>query len=255
MEEIDLNKNVYTPLKELGLTDLEINLYTISLALGPSTVSTIAKHLKISRPNVYKIIRGLENHGLVKFSEKKFARRFVVESPTIILEKLREKKDKISQLDNYFVANLPDLLNMYHQGSALTKIKVLQGKDQYLKLFNQSLDEEKKEIQYFGSAEDFIKFISWKNENKWIKKRIRKNILIKILVLPSSTADALKLKDKQELRETKILNNTKAFSSSFQLFANKVIVWQPQVPLAILIEDEYVVEMFRSIFATLWEQY
>jgi hypothetical protein len=41
--------------------------------------------------------------------------------------------------------------------------------------------------------------------------------------------------------------------TSFQLFANKVIIWQPKAPVAILIEDQYVIAMLKSIFDKLWE--
>ena len=40
----------------------------------------------------------------------------------------------------------------------------------------------------------------------------------------------------------------------FQIFANKVIFWQPLAPLAIVIEDKYLVEMMESILDNLWER-
>jgi len=94
----EIKQSVYNALKELGLSEFEIKLYTVSLLLGPSSLSAIATHLGISRPNVYKIIKGLELHGLVKFSErKKYTRTFMVESPTTVLEKLRKKRDPARQ--------------------------------------------------------------------------------------------------------------------------------------------------------------
>ena len=255
MNQKQLKQNLYTALKELGLTELEINLYTISLALGPSPISVISSQLKISRPNIYKIIKGLEIHGLTKFSEmNKYSRRFMVEPPTTLLEKLRQKKETISRLDNGLISVLPDLLAIYHQGEGTTKIKVIEGRDQYLKLYYQILEEAKDEMQYFGSADDFIKFISPAAEQIQIEKRIKKNLFIKILVLPGSLAEAMKKNDALEKRETRILKNVQSFTSSFQLFANKVIIWQPKSPLAVLIEDQYITEMLRNVFNLLWEK-
>jgi hypothetical protein len=54
------------------------------------------------------------------------------------------------------------------------------------------------------------------------------------------------------MRETRILQGGAPFATSFQLFANKVLIWQPKAPLAVLIEDEYIVQMLRSIFYLLW---
>jgi sugar-specific transcriptional regulator TrmB len=142
---------------------------------------------------------------------------------------------------------------MYHQKESDTKIKVIQGKEQYLKIYNEIIEQAEKEIQYFGSAEDFVNFISPAAEASWIKRRVKKGINIKALLLPSETAATFSLTDMAELRETKTLKGVWPFTSSFELFSNKVIIWQPKAPLAILIEDKFIVEMLRSIFEKFWE--
>lgn len=254
INENEVKEALYTSLKELGLSDLEIDLYTISLTLGSSQISTIAEHLQISRPNVYKVIKSLEKHGLAKFSEKtKYSRDFIVESPATVLKKVRNKKELISRLDNEIVSHLPDLLAAYHQGGKETKIKIIQGKDQYLKIFVQILEESQKEISFFGSAQDFIGFISWEEERNWIKRRIKKQIFMRSLILPGEDANTLKISDKDQMRETRMIKTQSPFNTSFHLFANKMIIWQPKVPLAVLIEDNNIISMFKSVFDSLWE--
>lgn len=54
------------------------------------------------------------------------------------------------------------------------------------------------------------------------------------------------------MRTTRFFHGKIPFVTGFMLYANKVIIWQPKAPLAVLIEDEYIVEMLRSIFETLW---
>lgn len=245
--------SLYTSLKELGLAESEINLYTASLKLGPSPITKIAEAIGISRPNVYKVIDGLEKHGLVKIERAKYARDFVVEPPTEVLELLRKKRESMAQLDNQLSSSLPDLLATYRQGGRATKIKILQGKDQYVKAFKQIVEESNGTIEYFGSAQDFIKFVSWDMERDFIKGRLKKNIFIKSLLLPSPDGESLRENDRKELRETRFFEGQAPFVTSFQLFANKVIIWQPEAPLALLIEDEYIVQMFRSMFYGLWE--
>lgn len=256
MEPNELKKILYRGLKELGLSEAEINLYSVSLELGQTSIVNIARHMGISRPNVYKVIAGLEGHGLAKFSDKeKYARAFLVESPTTVLEMIRKKREAMTEIDHSLVSALPELVTKYHQGQAPTKVKVLEGKEQFLKIFKQSLEEEKKEILFFGATEDFIDFISWTEERKWITKRVRKNIFVKVLTLPGEGgAEILRPQDKEELRETRILKGAWPFLTSFQLFANKVVIWQPKAPLAVLIEDQYIVEMMKSMFDLMWER-
>ena len=255
ISKTELNKNLYTSLKELGLTESESNLYVTSLALGPATVASLAEHLNIPRPNVYKVIVGLEKHGLAKFSERKrYTRTFVVEPPTTVLEKLRQKRETMSDLDQALVGAMPDLLANYHQGETLTKIKVFDGKEQWLNIFFQILDEAKDKIDFFGSADSFIELITWEVEEQWIKKRMEKGIHINVLLTRSKDAETLKATDSKEMRTTRFFNGTIPFITGFMLYANKVVIWQPKAPLVVLIEDEYIVQMLRSIFDEMWKR-
>lgn len=249
----ELKEILYDSLKELGLTENEISLYLLSLSLGPATITAIAEYMAIPRPNVYKVIDGLEKIGLAKFSERKrYVRTFVVESPRVVRDLLKKKKESLFLFDQKIVTSLPDLLTLYRQGELPTSIRILQGKEQFLQLFFQIIEEEKCESQFCGSAQDFIGFISWQEEREWIRKRMQLGIKIRALLLPSQDADILQSNDAKELRETRIMDCASPFATSFQLFANKMIFWQPKAPLAVLIEDEYITQMFRSIFEKLW---
>lgn len=59
ISKTEVKKNLYTSLKELGLTESEANLYITSLALGPAMIASLAEHLAMPRPNIYKVIAGL----------------------------------------------------------------------------------------------------------------------------------------------------------------------------------------------------
>lgn len=249
----ELKQSLYASLKELGLTESEANLYTISLTLGPTTIASLAEHLNIPRPNVYKVISGLEKHGLAKFSDRKhFTRTFVVEPPTKVLEKLREKRRTMENLDQVLLGAMPDFLAMYHQGETPTKVKVMGGKEQWMKVFFEVLDEAKDEIKFFGSADAFIKLVSWESEKQWIKKRVEKKIHINVLLTPGKDAVTLESTDSKEMRTTRFFKDSLPFVTGFMLYANKVIIWQPEAPLAVLIEDEYIIAMLKSIFYVLW---
>jgi sugar-specific transcriptional regulator TrmB len=246
-----INKGLYKSLKELGCTEHEIKLYALSLKLGPSTIAKLAENLGISRPNVYKVIAGLEKKGLAEFSQKK-NKTFTVNSPTVITDLIRQKKENLSSLDFEVTQLMPELLAQYRQGELPTSIRVLEGQEMFEKAFDSVLDEAKNEMQFFGSVKDFIGFISWGKEKDWIRRRVKKNLKMQSLLLPGEEAEELKKTDKKELRETRIITGITPFVTSFLLFGNKVIIWQPKAPLAILITDEYIARMLEGIFNVLW---
>lgn len=233
---------------------METDLYLLSLSIGPTSIANLADHLHISRPNVYKLISGLEEHRLAKFSErKKFARTFMVESPTIVTGLLRRRRETIDGLDRTVVHAMPDLLALYRQGELPTSIKIFQGSEQFRKAYFQTLEEEAKEICFYGSAHDFLQFLPWSDEQEWIKLRVQKKIFARSLFLPSDETTAFQKEDKRYIRETRVLKEIAPFITAFQLYANKVIIWQPKVPLAVLIEDEYIAAMLKAMFETHWK--
>lgn len=254
LSQIEIKQILYTSLLELGLKEQEIELYALSLAIGPTSIGNLASQLGINRPNIYKVIIELEKKGLAKFSErKKYTRTFMVESPTLVRDLLKQKKENLTSNEVKLFNALPDLLALYHQGELPTSVKIIEGEDQFLKVFFQSLDEAQKQIEFFGSAKDFIRFISWGEERRWIQTRVRKNIFIRTLIFDDPDALILISKDKDELRETRLFQNITEFNTSYLVYGHKVIIWQPQAPLGILIEDQYIVKMFLSIFNGFWD--
>lgn len=251
----EMTQTLYTPLKELGCTDQEIEVYTTSLILGPSPIQDIAARLAIARPNVYKIIRTLEEKGLAHFSEKKkYARNFLVVSPAVILERFRAKEQAVAKGTQSLSLAMPDIMALYRQGDMPSTVKLLEGGDQFLRLFWSVLEEGRSPIRFMGSAGEFINFISWSEEKKWIKERVRRNLFINVLLLPDEDAKTLRSRDEKEMRETRFMEGVAPFAPGVMLFGNKVTIWQPKAPSVILIEDEFIVQMFQNIFDSLWEK-
>jgi sugar-specific transcriptional regulator TrmB len=249
-----IKQSLFGPLRELGCTDQEIELYAISLATGPSSINAIAEQMQIARPNIYKLIRSLEEKGLARFSDKKkYARDFIVSSPSVVLGRIRAKRKDVDDNLKSLSISLPDLLALYRQGDAPTKIQIIQTKEQFVSMFWSTLDEAKETIRVCGSAGDFIGFISWDEERKWIKERVKRNLKMQSLLLPDADAKVIQGTDAKDLRETRILSKAAPFSTLFQVFGHKVIFWQPKAPLAVVIEDEFIVEMMKSLFDELWE--
>lgn len=219
-------------------------------------MAALASHLSVSRPQAYKLIAELESYGLADFSaRKKFARTFMVESPSKLQELLRRQQELVAQTDQRLSWVMPDLLAAYRQGELPSTVRVLQEKEQYLKVFFQCpIDAANGEIHVIGSAKDFIAFTSWAEEQRWIDQRLRLNVLLKALLFSSEDTKILADKDKRELRETRLLTDMKPFSTLIMTYANKTILWQPHAPMAILIEDAYLTNMHENLFQYLWEK-
>jgi Predicted transcriptional regulators len=256
LSQNEMQEIVSESLKKLGVGEPEAALYVLSLKLGPTSAATLATNLGVSRPQAYKLISELEKYGLADFAaRKKFSRSFSVESPSRLQELVRRHQKETEQIDQRLSWSMPDLLASYQQGSTLASVKIMEGKDQFLKIFFQCAEEAAdKEIVVAGSAQDFIAFISWAEERRWINERIRLNVRLRALIFPSADTETLAVSDEKELRETRILRDIAPFSSLVMMYANKTVLWQPHAPMAIQIEDGYITDMMRSFYEVLWKR-
>lgn len=256
LSQHEMQEIVSDSLKKIGVGEQACALYALSLKLGPTSIALLASHLGVSRPQAYKLISELERFGLADFSaRKKFMRTFVVQSPSRLQEALRRHEKETEQADQRLTLLMPDLLATYQQGSELASVRTLQGKEQYLKVFFQCVEEAaNKEIMVMGSAKDFIAFITWAEERRWINERIRLNVRLRALLFPSEDTQTLASADQKELRETRLLRDMDPFSPLVMIYANKLILWQPSAPMAIHIEDNYLVAMMRSLYEVMWKR-
>ncbi|MDD5251123.1 MAG: helix-turn-helix domain-containing protein [Patescibacteria group bacterium] len=252
----ELNEVVTDSLRKLGASRQETLLYCLSLKLGPTSIAVLASQIGISRPQAYKIISELEKRGLANFSSRKrFARTFIVEPPSKLQELLRKHQEAVAEADKHLAWAMPDLLAAYQQGSLPASVRILQGKEQFLKVFFQCVEEAaNKEILVMGSAQDFIAFVSWAEERRWIDARVRLNVHLRALLFPSGDTNTLATADAKELRETRILRDMEPFSTLIMVYANKTILWQPNAPMAIQIEDNYITAMMRSVYDVMWRR-
>lgn len=255
MLDKNLKENIYTALKEIGLSAQEIDLYLTSLSLGSISITRLSKHIGVSRPNVYKLIHGLEQQGLADFStQKKYSRDFMVKSPAFVLEKFRRCKSEYERVEKDISLSMPELLGLYSQGAEPSRIKIFESKDGLTEmLIRLHTEETQSPTLVFGSVEYLLSVMKWTGYNRLVKERVKRGIVVKMLLLRNSPAEVMKSRS-NELREVRFLKGMHQFPATFQVFSKKVLFWQPLAPLAILIEDEYLTLMCRSIFDKLWSE-
>lgn len=242
-------------LRELGVREQEIDLYAYSLALGPVPITVLAEQLAISPPNIYKIIANLEAHGLAQFSKRKrYARTFSVESPNVLRNKLEQKRREIGEIAHQFQELLPDLLTNYHQGDTPTKIRVLDRGSQVIEASRHVFDDDKKEVLLFGSMEPYVAILGEDGYHQIAAERIERGITLKALLFPGPTTDWMKSRPASDGREVRMLAQADPFVTSFQSSTRTAFIFQPNVPLVLLIEDQFIVQMLRSMFMMLWKR-
>ena len=247
-----MNEQIIKLLEELNIAGNEAKVYLACLELGPTTITKIARKAEVERATVYAILDRLKEKGLVSIEVKESDRHIQVESPEKLLMLSRHKKRTIEEKEHDFKEILPDLLASVNQRGKQPKVRFYEGKEQFMAVFDQALDEAKEKMYFFGAASIFVDLISYQFEKEWIKRRVRKKIHIDILVHKTPLTERFKIDDSKEMRTTRFLPSNMKFEASYLLWGNKIALWNPVVPLAIVIEDDIIVKMFKEMFLGLW---
>jgi sugar-specific transcriptional regulator TrmB len=250
----ELEKRLSPALRELGLKKQEIELYLHACLLGPSTVAVLADQLGLSASNVYKLIDVLERIGLTSFSEQKgYHRKLIVFPPSRLTELLKSRGQHLDQLTENLRQDMTDLLACYVQGDAPPVFRVLQGQEQFYRATQQMFVETTKELLLVGSLDEFVETVSQDYYQKLTQERIEKQIHLRALLKKTPLSSNLTRRPAQELRSIRFLERSHSVAS-MQLSQQKAILWQPNAPFAILVEDEQLVLLWRELFEQLWEK-
>ena len=166
-----INKEI---LKEIGLTESEAEVYLVLLEFGEVTNYEIANHCKISRPNIYDILKRLKEKGLVSAIIKKRKRFFKPACPERLLEMIKEKEKD-------FLEILPELNKIYEEKKSKPVVEIFEGIEG-LKTISQDMVKEKATIWIYQGAEKkylenkipefFMKRILQEKKKKHIQTRI-----------------------------------------------------------------------------------
>ncbi|MEA2113415.1 MAG: helix-turn-helix domain-containing protein [Patescibacteria group bacterium] len=164
-------------LRKLGLTKKEVAVYLSALELGYASAQEIARQSKISRPTAYKIIKSLEEKGLISESKDRQKRYFTAESPDKFLGIIKRQKREIEEKEREFIRIIAALRDKYHLGDK-REIKTYKNKFGLKTLFNDLLTTQNREIYVLANDEKI-----WPKEKRQIVYRKIKKRLGKIQII------------------------------------------------------------------------
>ncbi|MBU6214359.1 hypothetical protein KGM48_00735 [Patescibacteria group bacterium] len=114
-------------LEEFGLSDKEAAVYLSLLELGPSVVSSIAKHSRINRSTVYVVLSFLAKRGFVSTSDVQNVRLYTAASPERLVKIAQESADKYKELTATTKSLLPKLRAMQSGAKQKPRVQFFDG--------------------------------------------------------------------------------------------------------------------------------
>jgi predicted transcriptional regulator len=253
----EIPKSILVFLQELGFTNTEIVIIKHLLKNNEQTLRQLEKSTGKST--------GVLSTSLKKLIAKKIvSKEEINNSPTYLIndtrqivlwadrttsQDIKKTKQKIDDLENF--------TSTFALKSVRPKVRYYSGIEGIRLSYNEILANNPDEIcGYFAVRDkeslDAVKQIT----QKFIKERIEKNIHARNIAIKGKHAVSLKLRDKEQLRETRIVP-----SELFPTVNSEIILYKSFIhtisigengALAVIIDDEQMARLHQTAFELAW---
>ena len=241
-------------LKLLDLSDLACKIYLVLVKNPQKSIVNLAKELSSNRNAVYTAIAELEEIGLL-YPKKEYERSQEVASPSKIASLLETKRHQDSQVIDSVVSSLPTILSDLYSSNTSQIFKVYRTKEQIMARLHQLYFDSKEEIYFLGNEGLTIDLIGFQFLKQVIAQRLKQKIPIKVLISDINRYILTQKPHNQaELRSYRVLTKNNAIDANFHVIGEIVFMINPVIPMAYLIQDKLIANMFKQMFLSLWEQ-
>lgn len=239
-------KNMLETLTQIGMNPRHAKIYLACLELGEATIIDIARKTGIKRTTVYENMDQMEREGFIRVIPQGKRRKFSAIGPEELKGLLKKREDLLEQV-------MPQLLAMTNTSSIKPKIWTYQGKDMILKAYEDSLNYPGSEILGWASGEVLTLF-SMKECESYIKKRVRKKIMITLIMPNDKKTSEFVGNDKYQLRRTKGVSLEEyPFKIEINIYANRIAMFSFKDKMAVILESEPIASAMRMIFRMCWK--
>jgi len=234
-------------LMDLGLSEQESETYLSLLKLGGSNASVVAKEMGVKRTTIYAILKSLAVKGFASVYFRKNKRFYYPLRPHKLSGLFEKKLEALNSM-------IPLLASMEKKQAQAMGLRFIETKEELENFYNEVLMEYKnKDYQVVGNTNvwegiDTEFFVQYR------KLRAKNNIHTKLLL--SHDSQQINPKDKILLREFKFLPEKYKFKSTIDIFDDQILIVSPELSsLAVVVAVPAMVDIFKSVFEMLWDNY
>jgi sugar-specific transcriptional regulator TrmB len=244
----DKNDGISEDLQELGLDKNEAIVYLSLLKLGEVGASKIVRDTSMHGQTVYDALYNLESKNLVRHNVEKGRKKFLAQSPSILIDLIERKKKVASEIVEKIEQKFSTL--------DFQDIEILKGQESFISNEFKILKEMPEDsilLVFGGTGDSFIKNL--KNQyNEYDFQRNKKNILVKYIGSEKQKEYLTKSKDTRKNFEYKFLSDVFSGVTNICVFGTIAIniYLYDETVTTITIRNKKIVESYIDFFNSLW---
>lgn len=245
-------------LTQLGLNQSQIEVYNHLLTGGEQPAAKISLKTSLNRTNVYNVLAELARLGLVEETPKGQAKKgakttYRLIHPNKLRDLLESKSKELQQAQTSLASSLPRIISDFNLAVGRPGVRFYEGNEGLAKVMEDSLTAQS-EILTYVDAEAVEKYIKKEND-AYVKKRRKLGKKKKILVPDSEFNKKFFQALGSAQTDVRYLDFAMPeFSAAMQIYDDKItyITMQSKKMIGIIIEDELIAKMHKSLFEYNW---
>lgn len=245
---VSTNKNLETPLKNLGFNDKEAKVYLALLELGPSAVREISLKSGLKKPTTYVILDELRKKEAVLFLPGAKKKLYSAKDPDLLFEAAKLRL-------NQAFYDLPILKNLSKKGgrkAIVSYYEGLEGYEQAMSYRENEIIEEGEMLCYFASAQKVNPGMV-KSIDEFMDRITRSGVKMRAFAPDHDSLKVWRSQDKENGRDVKVLPlDMYSATSSIDINRNFVRFTLFDEEMFVIIENPEIAKIMRQIFEMNW---
>lgn len=243
---------------QLGFKEKEAKVYLALFEIGEATAAAIAKKAGVNRPTAYLYLEELQKKGLASRIRRQGRTLFFAAPPLALKKYLQHRERAINDIRKNLQEVTPKLAELYQQAELKPKIKLFEGRQGLLSIYEDMLKvDPKKEGEIFTFANPKYALEQFPVATRELdERRAKKGVWVRAIY--SQVPGEVRLKsgeDKKYLRSFVTVPVGKfPFSGSVHIYQNKVaFIALRRKLVGVVIENINVANTYRTIFRLAWQ--
>lgn len=242
-------------LKNLNLSQLQIQVYQELLAHGVYKPAELAQVAGLNRSSAYKALYELEDMNLIVRDQDGGGELcFRPKSPTQLNLLVKRQERHADKLRDQYLQSLPQLLSMYEQVGSDPLVDKLAGLSG-LKKFHLLMEKAESPISLIRSVDDRLTPVIAKEIDRHVKARTKLGIPVRIIT-PVVETTKYTLRDYPQVknRQMRFLPGSANILTQLAIFDNYLAITNYRDEfVTLLIRQPHIRETFAVLFELLWE--
>lgn len=240
---------VKTLLKHAGLSDVEAEVYLVSLRLGEASAAQVAHAAKLTRTTTASVLDRLKDRGFLTAHVSHGKKVYWIEDPHILVEHGKAQLDVLESLAGR-------LHSEYHKADKKPTAEVFDTRESLTHLMTKVVEELDRgdEILTFESpsSQHYQAILTDELFDALSKQKVKKGVRTKALI-PSGQESFIRPTSLQHNIQVRVLPQGVLVESSFWMFRNTLVLFSGTHTFAVRITHRHMKESMANLFQMAWD--